>query len=398
LQVAVQELLAPPRHPFGWNILGGKEFNPIHPSTGHARMALPRSLACLIIAVAAAPVFAVASVFAAVSVFGVAPVLAAEGPAGLKVYPTLGRIERFDPAADKLIPADAKIEVLASGFEWAEGPVWVKSGGYLLFSDIPRNSVMKWKEGDGEGISLFLKPAGYTGQTLYGNEPGSNGLLIDGKGRLVSCEHGDRRVSVMELDGGKRTLVDNYQGKRLNSPNDAVFKSNGDLYFTDPPYGLPKGYDDPRRELDYCGVYRLTPSGEVTLLTTKMTRPNGITFSPDEKTLYVAQSDPEAPIWRSFEVKSDGTLGTDKVFFDASELARKHRGLPDGMKADAAGNLFATGPGGVLVLSPAGKLLALIYTGEATANCGWGEDGSTLYITADMYLCRIRLSTKGNRF
>lgn len=323
------------------------------------------------------------------------PAMAAPPSSG-KVYPTIGKVMRMSPKLDKLVDVEKPIEVLASGFEWSEGPVWVKDGGFLLFSDIPRNSVMKWKEGDGEGISLFLKPSGYTGAAYYSNEPGCNGLLIDSTGRLISCEHGDRRLSVMDMAGGKRTIADNYQGKRFNSPNDAVLHSSGSLYFTDPPYGLPKQADDPLRELDYCGVFRVTTGGEVTLLTTKMTRPNGIAFSPDEKTLYVAQSDGAAPIIRSFEVKADGTLGGDKVFFDASELSKKYRGAPDGMKVDVDGNVFATGPGGVLVLSPQGELLGLIYTGEATANCGFGDDdGSSLYMTADMYLCRIRTKTKG---
>ncbi|MCA9045718.1 MAG: SMP-30/gluconolactonase/LRE family protein, partial [Planctomycetaceae bacterium] len=231
----------------------------------------------------------------------------------------------------------------------------------------------------------------------YGGEPGSNGLLLDPKGRLVCCEHGDRRLSVLTKDGGKRTLVDNYKGKRLNSPNDAVFHANGDLYFTDPPYGLPKQYDDPRRELDFCGVYRLSTSGEVTLLTKEMTRPNGIGFSPDGKTLYVAQSDPEAALWKSFPVKEDGTLGPGKVLFDATDAVEKGwPGLPDGMAVDKDGNLFATGPGGVYVFSAAGKLLGRISTGERTANCTFGgPDNSILYITADMYLCRIQTKTCG---
>ncbi|MDA0814720.1 MAG: SMP-30/gluconolactonase/LRE family protein, partial [Verrucomicrobia bacterium] len=239
------------------------------------------------------------------------------------------------------------------------------------------------------------EPSGYTGAGSYGGEPGCNGLLLDAKGQLVSCEHGDRRISVLTKDGGKRTLVDNFEGKRLNSPNDATFKSNGDLYFTDPPYGLPEQWDDPRRELDFCGVYRLSTDGKVTLLTEEMTRPNGIAFSPDEKILYVAQSDPAAALWKAFPVKEDGTLGKGRVFFDATAMVGKHKGLPDGMKVDSAGNLWATGPGGVHVFSPGGVPLGRIDTGEATANCGWGGDGGVLYITADMYLCRIQTKAKG---
>jgi gluconolactonase len=310
-------------------------------------------------------------------------------------YPTLGEIVRIDPQLDALVPADAKIEVLAGGFDWSEGPVWVpRDGGYLLFSDLPPNSIMKWVEG--KGISLFLKPAGYTGAAPYGGEPGSNGLALDRDGNLTLCEHGDRRMSRMTWDGGKRTLVDNYQGKRLNSPNDQVWHSSGDLYFTDPPYGLPRRWDDRRRELDFCGVYRLSPDGELTLLTKEMTRPNGIALSPDEKTLYVAQSDSEAAIWKAFPLNDDGTLGTGRVLLDVTDKVRQHKGLPDGMAVDAAGNLFATGPGGVWVLSPEGKPLGRIDTKEATANCCFGgPNGSTLYITADMWLCRVKTTTKG---
>jgi len=287
---------------------------------------------------------------------------------------------------------------LAEGFEWSEGPVWVRDGGYLLFSDIPNNAVMKWKEGT--GIELFLKPAGYTGSAAPSGEPGSNGLLLDKEGRLVLCEHGDRRVARLEKNGKKTALADKYDGKRFNSPNDAAYKSNGDLYFTDPPYGLPKQADDPTRELDFCGVYRVSTDGKVTLLTDKMTRPNGIAFSPDEKTLYVAQSDGAAPVIMAFDVKDDGTIDADKgrVFFDATKYFGKEPGSPDGLKVDVHGNVFATGPGGVWILAPDGTPLGLLATGQATANCGFGDDGSTLYITADMFLVRIKLTTKGVGF
>jgi gluconolactonase len=308
--------------------------------------------------------------------------------------PVLGKIVRKDAKLDSLLPANAKIEVLASGLDWTEGPVWVKDGGYLLFSVIPQNSIMKFKPG--EKLSLFMKPAGYTGVVPYGGEPGTNGLAIDAKGRLVCCEHGDRRISRLETDGGKRTLVDNYKGKRFNAPNDLVIKSNGDIYFTDPPYGLPKGWDDPRRELDFCGVYRYSSNGETTLLTKDLTRPNGIAFSPDEKILYIAQSEPEKATWTAYEVKGDGTLGAGKLFFDSTDLVKQGKpGLPDGLKLDKQGNLWATGPGGVHVFDPNGKLLGSLETGEACGNCAWGDDGSTLYIVADMYLCRVKTTTKG---
>jgi gluconolactonase len=252
---------------------------------------------------------------------------------------------------------------------------------------------MKWTAG--EGVSVFLKPSGYTGAAEYSSQPGSNGLLLDSEGRLVCCEHGDRRISVMTWDGGKVTLADRYQTKRFNSPNDAVYHSSGALYFTDPPYGLPKRENDPRREIDFCGVYRLAPDGQVTLVTDEMTRPNGIALSPDEKTLYVAQSDGAAPIIRAFNVEPDGSVSNSRVFYDASQASKRLKGMPDGMAVDAAGNLFATGLGGVLVIAPDGTLLGRLATGVATANCAWGDDGSTLYITAHMHLCRVRTSTKG---
>lgn len=326
---------------------------------------------------------------------------APQASGGKMSYKSLGFIERLDPALDALIPKDAKMEILADGFDWTEGPVWVKDGGYVLFSDIPPNKVLKWKEG--QGVTPYLHPAGYTGSTPRGGEPGSNGLLIDAQGRLVLCQHGDRKLARMAAPTSKpepkyETLADKYQGKRFNSPNDAVYHSSGALYFTDPPYGLVKMMEDPAKEIKFQGVYRLSPSGEVTLLDDTVTRPNGIAFSPDEKTLYVASSDPEKAIWKAYDVKPDGTVANGRIFFDATKMVGKVKGLPDGMKVDQKGNLFATGPGGLLVLSPQGKHLGTLQTGEATSNCAWGDDGSVLYITVDMYLVRIKTGTKGKGF
>ncbi len=311
-------------------------------------------------------------------------------------YPTFGKMERFDPAFDKLVPPDAKLEKLADGFTWSEGPAWIRDGGFLVFSDVPKNIIFKWKEG--EGISEFLKLSGYTGSTPRGGEPGSNGLTVDSKGRLVLCEHGDRRVARLEKDRTKTTLADKYLGKRFNSPNDLVYKSNGDLYFTDPPYGLEGANKDPKKELPHNGVYRISKKGEVTLLTGELSYPNGIAFSPDEKTLYVAVSDPKQAIWMAYDVKRDGTIANGRIFFDATSMAKEAAGLPDGIKVDKAGNLFATGPGGVLVFTSGGKHLGTINTGQPTGNCAWGGDGSTLYITANHYLCRIKTSTIGKGF
>jgi gluconolactonase len=309
---------------------------------------------------------------------------------------TLGKVERMDKKLDEVLAPDAQLEILAEGFTWTEGPVWMgdAKNGHLLFSDIPRNSIFKWTAKD--GIQLFMNPSGYTGVSYYGLEPGSNGLLKDLDGNLVMCEHGDRRLSVLTPQGGKRTLADNYQGKRLNSPNDGALKSNGDIYFTDPPYGLPSRENDPRRELDHFGVYRLSKKdGSVTLLTTELQRPNGLGFSPDEKTLYVAQSDPKNAIWMSFDVQADGTLGKGKMFYDATSEVGKKPGLPDGLSVDSQGNIWASGPGGIWIFSKEAKLLGLINTGERTSNCAFGEDGTTLFVTADSYICRIKLKVKG---
>jgi gluconolactonase len=317
------------------------------------------------------------------------------GTAMAKEVTELGKIERLDPAFDKLVEPGAVVELLAEKkFEWSEGPIWDSANNRLLFSDIPRNMIWEWSEAG--GLKKFLQPSGYTGSEPFtGREPGSNGLTFNKAGELLLCQHGDRRLA--RLTGGKFvTLVDKYQGKRLNSPNDLVIKSNGDVYFTDPPYGLPKGADDPGKELDFQGVYRLNARGELTLLTRELSRPNGLAFSPDERTLYVANSDPNKAIVMAYAVKEDGTLGEGKLFFDATKAAQaKKPGLPDGMKVSRDGTVWATAPGGVLVYSPAGKHLGTLVTGVPTANLAFGEDGSTLYITADKNLARLRTRVKG---
>lgn len=308
-------------------------------------------------------------------------------------------VERLDPLFDELVAEDAEIEWLGEGFQWTEGPVWVKGKEYLLFSDIPNNRINKWKSG--EGVTTFLERSGYTGGDAFtGKEPGTNGLAIDAQGNLCMCEHGNRRVARLNRDGTRTVLAEKYDGKRFNSPNDLVFHSNGNLYFTDPPYGLPKNFDDPTRELDWCGVYLRDPHGKITLLTKEMTRPNGVGLSPDEKTLYVAQSDSSAAIWKAFPVKEDGTIGEGKLFYDATKWAGQEDrpGSPDGLAVDQHGNVWATGPGGVLVFTPQGKLIGRISTGQRTANCCFGNDGSVLYMTADDYLCRIKTKSKGVGF
>lgn len=309
-------------------------------------------------------------------------------------YQTTGSIEKLDNSLDDIISQDATIEVLAEGFSWSEGPVWVPQHQMLLFADIPPNRIYQWTEQG--GLELYLEPAGYTEAEDRGGEPGANGLLLDKDNRLVLCQHGDRRIARMEapLDEPQpsfSTLAARYEGKRFNSPNDVVMKSNGELYFTDPPYGLEQGMDDPAKEIPFQGVYRLDTDGQVHLLTKDLSRPNGIAFSPDEKTLYVANSDPDRPILMAYEVEEDGNISNGRVFFDAAELSKTDKGSPDGLKVNQNGILFATGPGGVLVIDPEGKHLGTIKTGQLTANCALNEQENMLYMTAHMYLMRVRL-------
>ena len=323
-------------------------------------------------------------------------------------YPTFGTIERLDPALDKLLAPDAKLEKLAEGFEWVEGPVWVKKGGYLLFSEIPLNSIYKWKEG--AGVSLFLKPAGYFGDRTDLKEPGSNGLALDKKGALLMCQHGNRRIaklpSLANPKGQQSVVADKYEGKRFNSPNDLVVHSSGDIFFTDPPYGLSKltgdPMNDPDKDLKSQGVFRVDTKGDVYLLFDQLERPNGLALSPDEKLLYVANSHGPRPIVMVFDVTADRSLTKPRIFFNGAEMLAKRptlKGAFDGMVVDKDGNLFATGPGGVLIITPQGKHLGTIATGEATANVEFGDkDGKTLYITADMFLARIKTGTQGIGF
>jgi gluconolactonase len=311
---------------------------------------------------------------------------AAESP-----YATL---EVLDPRFEALIPADTKIEKIADDLEWSEGPLWDAGRKALYFSDIPRNVVMQWNAD--KGVSRYLESSGYTGAAPFtGREPGSNGLTFDPQGRLTLCQHGDRRVSRREPDGKMTPLATQYQGKRLNSPNDLVYDRNGALYFTDPPYGLPGTFKDPAKELDFQGVYRVGKDGKLTLLTKELEAPNGLAFSPDYKTLYVANSQKEKPIWKAFPVNPDGSLGTSRVFADASKYYKEGDGVPDGMKVDVNGNVFATGPGGVLVYTPDGTLLGRILTGVPTANVAWGEGGSTLFVTANHRVLRLKTRTQG---
>lgn len=302
-----------------------------------------------------------------------------------------------NPLIHQIIPENAGVEILADGFDWTEGPLWLPAENKLIFSDIPSNSVFEWSEMVGK--KLYLKPSGYTGDEQRGGEAGSNGLLLSPEGELILCQHGDRRMAKMAapLSDPKaefETLVSNFEGKKLNSPNDAAFHKNGDLYFTDPPYGLEKNVNDPKKELDFQGVFKVGKTGEIVLLTKELSRPNGIAFSSDYKKLYVANSDRNKAIWMIYDVDKNGLLKNGKVFFDATELTETLKGLPDGLKVHPNGWVFATGPGGVLVFTSQGEHLGTIFTGEATANCAFNADFSELFLTADDYLLRVKLMKK----
>lgn len=305
-----------------------------------------------------------------------------------------GRIVRLDPRLDALLPTAARLELVSSGHAWVEGPLWDRRAGCLLFSDIPRNAIYRWCEGSGEEV--FLQPSGYTGTAPFsGAEPGSNGLTFDPAGRLVMAEHGDRRISRVESDGRKVTLVDRYEGRRINSPNDVTFAPNGDAFFTDPPWGLPRHWSDPGKELPWSGVYRLAADGKLTLLTQEFEAPNGLALSSDGRTLVVSESKPDLAAWYAFDLLPDGRLGPRRLLLDGRPWAAGRAGVPDGLKLDRSGVVFGGGPGGVYVIHPDGTLLGIIETGSATSNTAWGGDGSTLYITAGRQVYRIRTTTRG---
>lgn len=304
-------------------------------------------------------------------------------------------IELLDPRLKEILDPGAEVEIIAEGFEWAEGPLWIDKLG-LLFSDIPPNKVFLWTPED--SISIYLDPSGYTGKTPRAGEKGSNGLLLDNRGRLVLCQHGDRRMarmisSVEDPAPVYKTIVDNYLGKKFNSPNDACYNTTGDLYFTDPAYGLENKMSDPLKELEFQGVYKFTNRGDLHLLTGEMTRPNGIAFSPDEKMLYLANSDPDKAVWMAFTLDDEGLIASQKIFYNATSFVDQEAGLPDGLKVDQKGNIFATGPGGVWIFNEDAQVLGKIRTGQATSNCTIGNDGKVLYITADMYVMKVILST-----
>lgn len=320
--------------------------------------------------------------------------------AGVKPMRTeVGRIVRLDPALDALVSSGAGIEKLAEGFVWSEGPVWIPQGKYLLFTDVPGNTMYRWSERD--GLSVFLKPSGYDGPpTDAFREPGANGLFPDGKRTILMADHGNRMIARLDLETKQKTpLATIFDGKRFNSPNDVIKRSDGVIFFTDPPYGLKDLNESPLKELPFNGVYRVDLDGKVTLIDDQLTFPNGLALSPDEGTLYVAVSDPKNPIWMAYTISKQGEASDRRVFADASDLVKEGlRGMPDGLRVDVDGNLFVTAPGGVMILSPEGKRLGRIETGTAIANCAFGDDGRTLYMTSHQFLARVKVKTRGISF
>lgn len=306
---------------------------------------------------------------------------------------TIGTIEKSDPALDEIISPDVTIEIIAEGFEWSEGPLWVEREKMLLFTDVPNNVVHKWTEE--KGLETYLTPSGYTGTDTTLNEPGANGLLLRNDS-LVLCQHGNRVVARMNapLNSPKpefTVLASRYDNKRFSSPNDAAVRNNGDVFFTDPPYGLPQGDTDSTKEASFNGVYRIGANGMVTVLVDSLTRPNGIAFFPGGKKVIVANSDPAKAMWYEFEINDKDSLQNARVFYDATSLTATEKGLPDGLRINKQGIVFATGPGGIWIFDAAGKVLGKIKLPDATSNCALSADEKTLFITNDMYLVRVKL-------
>ena len=311
---------------------------------------------------------------------------------GLSAQRTIGSIEILDPKMEQLISKNAKIEVLANGFAWSEGPVWVPELNGILFSDVPNNKAYLWTEE--KGLAVFLSPSGMTGHAPSNRSGGSNGLALDKEGNLILCQHGDRSVARLinwSFDKPKyEVIVDHFNGKWLNSPNDLVFDSEGTIYFTDPPYGLIQQDKDSLKELDFNGIFKWNPKGGIKLLNKNMSRPNGIILSLDEKTAYVANSDNNNDVIMAFDNKN-GLFSNERVFFDGNKLSQTREGLFDGLKVHSSGIIFATGPGGVLLLDSFGEHLGTIMPGKRTANCGFDKDENYLYLTSSDVLARVKL-------
>ena len=319
------------------------------------------------------------------------------GPAAIPPSEVDVAVVRKDPGLDAVVGPNPKLYKVAEGFAFTEGPIWVPSGNHLLFSDPNSNVIYRYVPDGGGALSEFRRPSGYAGADIaeYG-QPGSNGLTLDSRGRLTIDQHGNRRVVRLEDDGRETVLADRYAGKRLNSPNDLVYRSDGTLYFTDPPFGLPKFFDDPRKELSFSGVFSVAPGGKPRLVTKDLTGPNGIAFSPDEKYLYVGDWDEKKKVVMRYPVRPDGSVGAGTVFFDMTSAPGED--AIDGLKVDRAGNLYVSGPGGLWILSPEGRHLGTLVTPMHPHNFAWGdEDGRALYLCARTGLYRIRLGIPGVR-
>lgn len=305
------------------------------------------------------------------------------------------RIIMNDAGLLSILDTSATIEVLAEGFNWSEGPLWLKGQNKLIFTDVPENTAYSWDEKNGKQV--YLKPSGFTLMSGQDKREGANGLALDPQGRLILCQHGNRKVARMErpVESPKDTfswLAGSYQGKSLNSPNDLHILPDGEIFFTDPPYGLPGGDQDTAKALPFNGVYRLTAKGELILLDSLLSKPNGIILTPDEKTMIVANSDPDHAVWMRYTLDANRRITHREVWADKTGLVKEgKKGLPDGLKLSRKGIVFATGPGGVLVFSLDGKWLGTIDTGQATANCALDSDENFLYMTADDYLMRVKL-------
>jgi len=310
-----------------------------------------------------------------------------------KEYKTIGSIERFDSSINDIISPNAKPEIIAEGFKWSEGPLWIEKNKMLLFSDVPSNTIYKWTEEKGK--ELYLTPSGYTDTLKRGGEMGSNGLTVDNDNHLILCQCGNRQMARMNASFEKpeanfTAIASSYQGKKFNSPNDVVYNSKGEMFFTDPPYGLEKQMNDPKKELAFQGVYKVTKEGKLILLIDSLTRPNGILFFPGEKTILISNSDADKPNWYAYDINNDSLINP-RIFYSVAGYDRSLKGGPDGMKMDKNGNIFSASPGGIILLNQQGKLLGRIKLPDASSNCALSADEKTLYITNNMYVLRLKM-------
>lgn len=307
---------------------------------------------------------------------------------------TVGYFERYDSSINSLVSGNAAAEIIAEGFSWSEGPLWVEQYKMLLFSDVPKNAVYKWTKN--EGTQLYLQPSGFSGTSSKSRETGSNGLALDQKGNLLLCQHGNRQMARMNapLNNPKAdfiSLATRYQGNRFSSPNDCAVNNKNEIYFTDPPYGLPSQSDrDPLKEIPFNGVYKIKKDGAVMLLVDSISKPNGIAFFPGNKKILISSSDPQKPNWYIYDVIGD-SLKNGKIFYSAAGYDRKLKGLPDGLKIDRKGNVFATGPGGLFIFNKTGKLLGKLILNEPSSNCALSADEKTVYITNNMRVLKFSL-------